>query len=104
MPLYYFHVRGDGIEILDPEGCECPDVQAAHREALAGARSILSEELKDGRLAVDERIDIEDEQGRLLCSVKFGEAIALPPGWTLRSPGSPEPAGRTGTSDHSPSH
>ena len=83
MPLYYFHVRSDGVEILDPEGSTYPDLDSARREAVAGARSILSEEIKGGRLAIDERLDIEDEEGRVLLSIAFAEVLILPPGWSI---------------------
>ena len=79
MPLYFFHVRSSAGETLDPEGSSCADLDAARRQAIAGIRSIISEEVKDGHLPLDERLDVEDEQGRVLMSLAFTEALALPP-------------------------
>ena len=86
MPLYFFHIRSDESEILDPEGAECPDLESARSAALVSARSIMSEEIKNGHLPLGERLDIEDRDGQLLLSVNFGEALILPPGFSLGLP------------------
>jgi hypothetical protein len=76
-------IRSDSVEILDSEGSDCPDLEAARRDAVAGVRSILSEEVKGGGLAIAERLDIEDGEGRILHSIAFAEALTLPPGWKI---------------------
>lgn len=85
MPLYFFHVRSDGSEILDPDGVEYPDLDAARRAAVAGARSIISEEAKDGRLPLDERIDVEDGDGKILLSLSFLDAVDLPAAMSIQN-------------------
>ena len=77
MPRYYFHIRSDDVEILDDEGSEFPDLDTAWRKAIDGARGILSQEVLRGSLPLHERIDIEDEAGGVLRSVRFAEAVAI---------------------------
>lgn len=77
MPLFYFHIRRSEDEIRDTEGIDLPDLEAARREAILSARSILSQEVLQGDLPLHERIDIEDADGRLLLSVSFLETVNI---------------------------
>jgi hypothetical protein len=47
MPRYYFHVSDSDHSIIDDEGTELPDLQAAHKEAVCAS----SEMLRDGGAA-----------------------------------------------------
>jgi hypothetical protein len=85
MPRFYLHLR-DGIdELIDPEGAELIDVQAAAARALKEARCILSDEVKTGRVKLAQRIDVEDQGGSLVYSLPFTDALEIvhdepPPG------------------------
>ena len=74
MPRYRFNVhdRFGGAE--DEEGLHLADREAARRHAIAGARSLIAEDVLHGRLDLHGRIDVVDSRGRLLFSVSFGEA------------------------------
>ena len=74
MPRFFFHVYDHAVA-LDEEGLELPDLQAAEREAVRGARSLACEQIEHGELHLDHRIDVEDEGGEALFSIRFGEAI-----------------------------
>ncbi|MEA1015663.1 hypothetical protein SH591_13050 [Sphingomonas sp. LY54] len=77
MPRFYFHIRSDDVEILDDEGSEFPDLDAAWREAIDGARGILSQEVLKGSLPLHERIDIADEAGGVLRTVPFTDVVEI---------------------------
>ena len=72
MPRYYFHI--DELD-TDPDGTELPDLDAARREALLGARELLAEWIV---LAIDGmpmRILIADEAGKVLATVHLRDAL-----------------------------
>jgi Domain of unknown function (DUF6894) len=77
MPRFFFHIA-DGDRIPDNEGADLPDVSAALKVALAGAREIVAEDLKHGgNLSLTDRIEIQDESGDIVAIVTFGEAVGL---------------------------
>ena len=78
VPRFFFHIHDD-IELLDDEGIELPDREAAEREALRGARSIACEQVVRGELHLEHRIDVEGEDGETLFRVRFGDAIDVGP-------------------------
>lgn len=77
MSLFYMHIHHCDVVARDEEGLDLPDLQAARREAIAGARSIMGEELAKGRLCLGSHIEIEDGDGRLLATVPFRDAVML---------------------------
>ena len=76
MPRFFFHVH-DEIVAFDDEGVELPSAAVARQEALRGARSLACEEVLKGRLHLNHRIEVVDENGRILETVKFGDAVAV---------------------------
>jgi hypothetical protein len=77
MARYFLHQRGGEREFSDDEGQDLADLAAARASAVAGIRSILSDEILRGALPLDERIDIEDAAGHRLASIPFIEAVEL---------------------------
>lgn len=77
MPRYFLHTRSSHGDIEDSEGLVLADLEAARREAVAGARSILCEEVMVGQLQLDERIDIENERREVLLSVEFRDVVQI---------------------------
>ncbi len=76
MPRYFLPILLlDGTLIEDREGFDLPDLDAARREALAGAGEILAHAIRRGRDLLDEAILITDERGQELDRVAFVEAI-----------------------------
>lgn len=61
----------------DGERLELPDLEAACREAISGARSIMAEELTKGRLRLGCHIEIHDGAGLLLATVPFWDAVSV---------------------------
>jgi hypothetical protein len=74
---FYFHLHDDS-DVPDEEGVELPDLQAARALALQLARVTFAETAKDeGRVVLHHRIDVEDENGVVLDTVRFGEAVKV---------------------------
>lgn len=81
MPHYYFNIcNGDGFT-PDEEGCDLPDAEAARRRAVEGARSIMSSEVRDGRLDLSSFIEVEigEAERRLLFTLTFADALDMTP-------------------------
>jgi hypothetical protein len=77
MPRYYLHIVRDGEAIKDPEGYDLPDLDAAKREAISGAREILSEEVLRGSLSLDEHIEIVDDRGEVVFVIPFMSTVDI---------------------------
>jgi hypothetical protein len=75
MPRYFLDiVNGDTIE--DPDGAEFGDIAEAREEAVLSARDLIGQDIKEGRpLGLTRRIDIRDDNGQVVDSVIFSEAI-----------------------------
>jgi hypothetical protein len=79
MPKFYFHLR-DGVDlILDPEGRQLNGAAAIEQEALREARAIISDDAKSGRINLDVRIDVQDEEGTVVHSICFADAVEILP-------------------------
>jgi ATP-dependent 26S proteasome regulatory subunit len=76
MPLYRFHVRND-IDAPDDEGENLHNLAAAHLKAIDYARDLASAAVRQGRLDRKHRIDVEDEDGKVLVTVTFAEAVEV---------------------------
>jgi hypothetical protein len=77
MPRYYFHMHDD-VVTLDEGGMELPDLAAAKYEAVRGARSMMAEELMAGRpIKLFHRIEIADDDGKVLAAIPFREVITV---------------------------
>jgi hypothetical protein len=65
MPRYYFNIRQGKFLLADEEGEEFANLDAAHQEAVASAREILSEAAFSGQAAsLDREIEVADEAGK----------------------------------------
>lgn len=80
MPRFHFHSHArDGVS-CDEDGMELPDLESARACAIDGIRSIASEEVRSGRPDLEGRIEIVDDSGAILDTVRFPEAVeVLPP-------------------------
>jgi hypothetical protein len=78
VPRFFFHVFEETL-LVDDEGIELADVEAARGAALAGARSMMCDDLKSGHLSLHHRVDVEDENGAPVLSLAFGEAVTIAP-------------------------
>ena len=76
MPQFRFHVIND-IDAPDEEGQELSNLAAAHLKAIDYARDLASVAVRQGRLNLKHRIDVEDDEGHVLLSVTFADAVEL---------------------------
>ncbi len=76
MPRYFFNVYDD-IIAEDEEGRELPNHAAARLEALRGARGLIAEQVMHGYLVLSHWIDVVDEQGEMVLTITFGDAVDI---------------------------
>jgi hypothetical protein len=77
MPVYYFHLRDGDDVLLDPDGRVLDDPGAIAESALAEARALISEEARLGRIRLDQHIDVEDADGRVVHRLPFDHAVQV---------------------------
>lgn len=70
MPRYYFHVE-DGQSYTDLQGTELDDLQAARREAVRFAGSLLADQPEQFWGAGEWTMNVADEEGRTLFTLSF---------------------------------
>lgn len=76
MPRYFFHLHNT-VETRDEEGVELPDIVAARAVAEREARCIAAEEVKHGELTLGHSIEVCDEVGTNMMTVRFGDVILI---------------------------
>jgi len=75
MPHYHFHVH-TVTEARDEEGIDLPDLDSAKMSAIAGARSLATEEMRcNNRFSPNHSIRITDSNGLLLHTTRYGDCI-----------------------------
>ena len=77
MPIFYFHVYNGAGVAMDDEGQDLPDLAAAHKKAVEGIRSIISEEASAGLIDLTGRLEVADADGNVLLTVQFDETEQL---------------------------
>ena len=75
MPRYYFHIRNVDDVALDEEGTDLPDLNTVCRQALASARELLANAIKEGKEPISESVVIADANGQELMSVPLTQAL-----------------------------
>lgn len=78
MPRFFFHVFDDAMT-TDDEGLELADADAAREAALAGARAMICDQIKSGRLTLHHRVEVDDENGSTVLKLAFGDAVTIEP-------------------------
>ena len=84
MPRFFFHLREESGLIPDEEGREFPTLAEARLHALEGIRSIMSDEVKAGRIDLSGQLEIADDRGTALLTLSFDEAVEIHHGETPR--------------------
>ncbi len=77
MAKYFLHLRDGVDETLDIEGTEYADIEGVRTPPLLGARDLMAGDIRDGVIDLRCRIDAENEQGELICSLPFERAIEI---------------------------
>ncbi len=76
MPKYFFHLHNDEVA-LDEEGQDFDSVADARADAIFNLRSLASEQVTQGRLNLDDRIEIADETGTVVDTVTVRDAVIV---------------------------
>ena len=77
MALYFFHLCDGSDQLLDVEGQELPDLDAAKAFALLCARDTLSHEMRDGLLNLRVRLDVADAAGAVVHTLPLEGAFRV---------------------------
>jgi len=83
MPHVFFHLCDGDDLVLDDEGRIIDDHAAVVKAALHEARGMISAEAMQGRVWLDQRIDVVDAAGTIVHRLQFADAVflKLPAGW-----------------------
>ena len=76
MPRFFFHIV-DGRIVQDEEGQEFANLEDAKADAVASARAIMRDALWEGRLPLNESIQIADDQGHILTVIRFRDTVTI---------------------------
>ena len=76
MPRFFFHVC-DGVERRDEEGVELPSASDALKRAAAAIRKSAAESVIDGRLPFNYRIEVENDKGAHVGTVRFHDVVEI---------------------------
>lgn len=76
MPRYFFNLYND-LTAIDEEGVELPDLAAPEVHGIGEARYMAAMSVKEGRIDFNHRIDIADESGAVLKTVRFADAVRV---------------------------
>lgn len=77
MPRFYFHMRSGEDFIEDPEGSELPDLAAARAEAIAAARELMADRIRNGHPADGQEFLIFDEDGKQIDTIPFRSVLRV---------------------------
>ncbi len=80
MPRFYLHLRDSGETIRDEEGQLFPSEEIALREAKRGACEVLFEKIRLGELIDGDEVEVADETGRVISTVRLRGLIRLDDG------------------------
>ena len=74
MPIYFFNVRGDGLDVPDTAGRICAYPASARREAESMAADLVATALSSGATPPDAVIEVDDEEQRPILALPLREA------------------------------
>ncbi|WP_128082384.1 hypothetical protein [Sphingomonas sp. Ant20] len=79
MPHFYMNVYNNVVAI-DEEGIERADLETVMSEAVRGARALIAEHIQNGKTVhTSHRIEIADDAGKVLHTVRFGDIVDIRP-------------------------
>lgn len=77
MQRYFFNVHDQNGALLDPEGTLCAGREAARRAAINFVRSILAEDLTQGCIDLNGRIEILGDDRAVVEAIAFAECVIV---------------------------
>jgi hypothetical protein len=76
MRRYYFHLYNDETS-LDEEGTVLPNEAVALQKAADQARAMAAQSVSDGHLVLHHRIDVVEDKGEKVGTVRFGNVVEI---------------------------
>lgn len=76
MPRYFFNLYND-VTALDEEGVELPGLASAQEHGMSEARVMAAESVSMGHINLDHRIEIADESGKVVRTIRFADAVTI---------------------------
>jgi hypothetical protein len=76
MTRYFLHLKDSTDEVLDPDGMEMP-AEAVPGAALRSARDCIAGDVKNGRIDLHYRIEVFSEDGELVHTLPFSDAVEV---------------------------
>lgn len=76
MPRFFLHLS-DGYLVCDEDGMIFDDAEGAREEAIRAARDMMSDQVRQGRLSLRDRIDVADEAGKPIFTLAFRDAVDI---------------------------
>lgn len=80
MTRYFLHLKDDVDEMLDPDGVELADLEAVRACVMKSARDVIAGDVHRGVVDFRYRIDAETEDGQVVYSLPFANAVNIIPG------------------------
>jgi hypothetical protein len=77
MSRLFFQLRDGTDNLLDPEGVELPNLEAVIKRTLQCAYGIMANDVGEGKLKLDYRIDVEDEAGKVVYVARFRDLVKI---------------------------
>jgi hypothetical protein len=76
MPRYFFNLYND-LTALDEEGKDFPDLATAMDHGIMETRTMICESVGNGHIDLNHRIEIADESGAVVETIRFGDAVLI---------------------------
>ncbi|MBD8546927.1 DUF6894 family protein [Sphingomonas sp. CFBP 8760] len=77
MSRFHLHVFAH-VDAYDEEGIDRPSLEHAKQEAIVGARELIVSHIRNGQcICSSNRIEINDANGVLLDTVRFGDVLTI---------------------------
>ena len=76
MPRFFFKLFDD-VDTPDEEGIQLRDRRTAEAFGLTNARAIAADQVRQGKLALWHRIEVADESGAVLKTIRFVDAVKV---------------------------
>jgi hypothetical protein len=80
MQRYFMHLRNGAGFLPDQEGVLAAGPDEIRRLAIVNIRSLLSEEVLAGKVNLRGQIEVADEGGATIMTVRFDHAVAITAG------------------------
>lgn len=77
MTRFHFHLWDGEQLVRDVEGVELSELSTARERALMAARDVLAGEVREGRLPLNMRLDVEDDARNMVHQLHFRDVIQI---------------------------